>query len=124
MAHPPRSGRAYGPERDRALAARPRGAYRAPCELGSELGFLRGSPAYAAMRRFAKVHGALEAALPEHARGKVRALTIRDGACTLAVADGVLCAELRGTCARRILAALAAAGTGVTRLAWRVARRS
>ena len=112
------------PQRDRQLAARHRTAWRSPADLGSELKRLRGSPDFAAMRRFAKVHGALEEILPPHAIGRVRALSIRDGTCTLAVADGVLCAELRSTCARRILAALAAAGTGTTRLAWRVARAS
>lgn len=72
------------------------------------------------MRRFARIHGALAEALPPHARGKVRAHALKDGTCTLLVADGVLCAELRSTCARRILTALAAAGTGATRLAWRI----
>jgi hypothetical protein len=74
------------------------------------------------MRRFARVHGALAEVLPAHAGGKVRAVAIRDGSCTLSVADAVLCAELRATCARRILDALALAGTGTTRLIWRVER--
>jgi hypothetical protein len=36
----------------------------------------------------------------------------------------VLLAELRSTCARQLVTALAQGGTGASRLAWRVARRS
>lgn len=111
------------PERDRALARAHRARARRPAEIGDELRWLRQSPEYAAMRRFARVHGALTEILPEHARGKVRALSLSAGVCTLEAADGVICAELRSAWGRRILAGLAAAGTGATRLAWRVARR-
>ena len=108
-----------GPARDRTLASQARNRARWASGLGDELARLRASPGYTAMRRFARVHGALAEVLPAHASGKVRAVAIRDGTCTLSVADAVLCSELRATCARRILDALALAGTGTTRLVWR-----
>lgn len=110
------------PARDRQVAAQVRHRARWASGLGDEVARLRASPEYAAMRRFARVHGALAEVLPKAARGKVRAVAIRDGTCTLEVANAVLCAELRATCARRILDALALAGTGTTRLNWRVER--
>lgn len=111
------------PERDRALASRPRDGWRRADGLDRELDSFRRSPEYAAMRRFARIHGALNEVLPERARGKVKAVNLRAGTLVLEVADGVLLAELRLTCARQVLAALAAAGTGTSRLTWRVARR-
>lgn len=118
------SGKRVGPERDRQLAAQPHPGYRRPAELGETVKLLRASPEYAAMRRFARVHGVLMRALPPTAQGKVKAVAMRDGAITLEVADGVLLSELRSTCVRRLLAEFAAAGTGISRLTWRVARRS
>jgi hypothetical protein len=111
------------PLRDRRLASKPRYAYRRADDLGSELTRLRQSPEFAAMRRFARIHGALAEVLPEAIRGKVKAIAERAGTVTLEVSDGVLLAELRSTRARDILNALAAAGTGASRLVWRVARR-
>ncbi|MEK7415801.1 MAG: DciA family protein [Planctomycetota bacterium] len=113
-----------GPDRDRQLAAQPRDGYRAAALLGETLAQLRASKEYASMRRFARVHGALERALPATAHGKVRAIGLRDGVLTLEVANGVLLAELRSTCARRLLSEFATARTGISRLTWRVARRS
>lgn len=113
----------HDPARDRAIASRPRSWPARVGSLGDELERMRRSPEYAAMRRFARIHGTLATALPERARGRVRALSVKGGTATLEVADGVLLAELRATAARAILEALAAAGTGVSRLAWRVARR-
>lgn len=112
------------PERDRALASRPRDGWRKVAGLGAELESFRHSPEFAAMRRFTRVNTALREALPEHAQGKVKAVNMRAGTLTLEVADGVLLAELRTMCARRILEALAGGGTGATRLIWRVARRA
>lgn len=111
------------PDRDRRLASRPRDGWRRADALGSEVEGFRRSPEFAAMRRFARIHSALHEALPERARGKVRAVGMRGGVLTLEVADGVLLAELRSTAVRPLLAALTAAGTGASRLAWRVARR-
>jgi hypothetical protein len=112
------------PERDRALAARPRDGWRRAAPLGNVVEDFRHSPEFAAMRRFTRVNTALKEALPERAQGRVKAIAMRAGTLTLEVADGVLLAELRTTCARRILDALAAGGTGATRLIWRVARRT
>jgi hypothetical protein len=111
------------PQRDRRAAAVPRQAPRRVAALHDELERLRASPEYAAMRRFARIHGALDAALPPAARGKVRAVGMRQGVVALEVVDGVLLAELRTTCARRLLESLIAARTGASRLVWRVARR-
>lgn len=116
------AGEPHGPARDRSIAAQARNRGRRVAGLGDEIAQLRASPEYTAMRRFARVHGALAEVLPEPARGKVRAIAIRDGTCTLSVANAVLCAELRAAFARRILDALALAGTGTTRLVWRVER--
>ncbi|MCS6970495.1 MAG: hypothetical protein RMM29_08280 [Planctomycetota bacterium] len=94
-----------------------------PVPLSAELAAFRASADYAAMRRFARVHAILAAALPAAARGKVRAVALRRGCLTLEVSDGVLLAELRSTIARALRDALAAAGTGVSQLQWRVAPR-
>jgi hypothetical protein len=69
------------------------------------------------------VHGVLAQVLPAQARGKVRAISLNGGTLTLEVANAVLCGELRQMSVRPLLAALAAAGTGASRLAWRVAPR-
>lgn len=111
------------PERDRRLAARPRDGWRRAEPLATQLESFRRSPEFAAMRRFARIHAALREALPAHAQGKVRATGMRAGTLALEVVDGVLLAELRSTCSRQLLAALVAAGTGASRLSWRVARR-
>lgn len=111
------------PERDRRLASRPRDGWRRAGSLADEVTGFRRSPEFAAMRRFARIHAALREALPPHAQGRVKATGMRAGVLALEVADGVLLAELRSTCAQRILAALAGAGTGTSRLSWRVARR-
>ena len=112
------------PERDRALAAKPRDGWRRASPLGNLVEDFRHSPEFAAMKRFTRVNTALKQALPANIHGKVRAIAMRTGTLTLEVADGVLLAELRTTATRRILEALAAGGTGATRLIWRVARRS
>ncbi len=112
------------PERDRALAAKPRDGWRRAAPLGNVVEDFRHSPEFAAMRRFTRVNSALKEALPAQAQGKVKAVAMRAGTLTLEVADGVLLAELRTTCTRRIQDALAAGGTGATRLIWRVARRT
>lgn len=109
--------------RDRQLAAQARYGPRRAVALADALDDFRGSAEYGAMRRFARVNGAIAAVLPAAASGRVRPLALRSGVLTLEVADGVLLAELRATIARRLLVSLAAAGTGVSRLAWRVARR-
>jgi len=112
------------PDRDRRLAAKPRQGWRRAEPLGNVVEDFRHSPEFAAMRRFTRVNTALKAALPEGVHGKVKAIAMRAGTLTLEVADGVLLAELRTTCTRRILDSLAAGGTGATRLIWRVARRT
>ncbi len=112
------------PERDRALAAKPRDGRRRVGVLGNAVEDFRRSPEFAAMRRFTRIHAALREAMPAAAHAKVRALSLRAGTVTLEVSDGILLAELRATCTRRILEALAAGRTGATRLAWRVARRT
>jgi hypothetical protein len=112
------------PRRDRELAARSRERARRPAELGALVEDFHHSPEFAAMKRFTRVHGALAEVLPEIARGKVKVVSLRAGVLTLEVADGVLLAELRSTCARQLVTALAQSGTGASRLAWRVARRS
>lgn len=112
------------PDRDRRLAARARHGWRHAEGLGDAIDDFRHSAEFAAMRRFTRVHDALRAALPGHAHAKVRATALKAGTLTLEVADGVLLAELRAHHARAVIAALAAGGTGATRLIWRVARRS
>ncbi len=112
------------PDRDRRLAAKPRDGWRRVAGLGNEVESFRLSPEFAALRRFTRINSALKEALPVHAFGKVRAIAMRAGVLTLEVADGVLLAELRSTCNRRVLEALATGRTGASRLIWRVARRS
>ncbi len=112
------------PDRDRRLAAKPKEGWRRAEDLGRLVEDFKRSPEFAAMRRFTRINAALRDALPASAHGKVKPLAMRAGTITLEVVDGILLAELRTTCTRRILDALAAGGTGATRLVWRVARRS
>jgi len=75
------------------------------------------------MRRFGRVAGALTKALPAKALGKVRPVDLRAGTLTLEVDDSPLLAELRQHHAHALQVELAAAGTGVSRVQWRLARR-
>jgi hypothetical protein len=78
-----------------------------------------GGAAAARIRRFLRVHGCLAEVLPPAHAARVRAVTLVKGVLTLAVADPVLLSELRNHRQADLLRALAAAGTGTVRLAWR-----
>ena len=111
------------PERDRWLARKPRlGPRRAESIDHLVRGFLS-SEDVRRMKRFARVRGAIDAVLAERERKKVQAVSLQAGVLTLEVADSVLLGELRNHRAHALLAALAEAGTGVTRLNWRIVRK-
>lgn len=119
MATPPPPG----PERDRRLAQRPRQRPRYAETVGDVLDSVLDREAMARMRRFGRVAGALKAVLPANALAKVRPVDLRAGVLTLEVDDSPLLAELRQHRAHALQVELAAAGTGVSRVAWRLARR-
>ncbi len=111
------------PERDRALARKPRYGFRKAEGIDQLVKGFLSSEDVRRMKRFAKVRGALDAVLNERERSKVKPIGIADGVLTLEVADSVLLGELRNHRAHALLKALAYDGTGVTRLAWRLAKR-
>ena len=110
------------PFRDRRLARQPRYAYRRAEDLGHAVDGLLGGEAGRRMRRFQRVAPALRDTLPAGLLAKVRPVLLQSGTLTLEVADGVALHELRQHHGHALLAALSAAGTGVSRLAWRLAR--
>ena len=112
-----------GPERDRRLAQRPRQGPRYAESVADVLDDVLDREALARMRRFGRVAGALKAVLPANVLAKVRPVDLRAGTLTLEVDDSPLLAELRQHRAQELQAQLAAAGTGISRVAWRLARR-
>jgi hypothetical protein len=110
------------PERDRRLARQPRYAYRRAESLDHAVDDLLGGEAGRRMRRFQRVAPALRDTLPPSLLAKVRPILLQSGALTLEVSDGVAMHELRNHHQHALLQALASAGTGVTRLVWRLAQ--
>lgn len=111
-----------GPERDRRLAQRPRYAFRSAASIGDEISSFMNSDAFQRLRRFQRVNGALKAALGAAALAKMKAVQLKAGILTIDVAEGPLLAELRQHAERTVLQALASAGTGVSKIVWRLAR--
>jgi hypothetical protein len=74
------------------------------------------------LRRFQRVNGALSGALPASQLARITPIQLKGGVLTIDVADGLLLAELRQHHAQRLLAALATAGTGVSRVHLRLAK--
>jgi predicted nucleic acid-binding Zn ribbon protein len=111
------------PLRDRQLAAQPRLRARNATPLADAVdGWLKSEEARR-LRRFQRVAAALKQSLDARALARVRPLTFRSGVLTLEVTDGPLLAELRQHRQHALLDALAKAGTGVSRIQWRLARR-
>ncbi|HYE08413.1 MAG TPA: DciA family protein [Planctomycetota bacterium] len=111
-----------GPERDRDVARRPRNRARRPAAVGDVVEALVGGEAAARMRRFTKVAGVLNRFFDERVRARLRPVALAGGVLTLEIADGTLMSELRQHRDHELQAALVAAGTGVSRVVWRVAR--
>lgn len=74
------------------------------------------------LRRFQRVAGALKSVLDERRLARLKPVHLASGTLTIEVADGPLLAEMRQHHHHAVLAALAAHGTGVSRLVWRLAR--
>ena len=89
---------------------------------GDVVGALMKSEEIQRMRRFQRVNGALKDALPERHRAKLKPTQLKGGVLTIEVDDGLLLAELRQHHNHAVLGALATAGTGVSRVVWRLAR--
>ncbi len=108
-------------ERDRRLARQVRHGWRDAQPIAKVLsGFLH-SEAGRRMRRFQKVTDVLAAELPANVVAKLRPVGISGGTLTIEAADGIILAELRQHRAARLQTALAKAGTGIDRIAWRLA---
>lgn len=73
------------------------------------------------MRRFQRVAPALRKVLDDRLLGRVRPVRLNGGVLTLEVDDGMALHELRNHRAHALLAELSSAGTGVSRLVWRLA---
>jgi hypothetical protein len=110
------------PERDRHFARQARYGFRAAEPVRDAVDDLLGGEAGRRMRRFQRVAPALREALPERLLAKLRPVSMQGGVLTLEVSDGMALHELRQHHAHALLDRLAAGGTGVTRLAWRLAR--
>jgi hypothetical protein len=104
------------------LAAQPRHAPRRSVALGTVVADLMRSEEIQRLRRFQRINGALRAALPAGQLAKITPIQLKGGVLTLDVSDGPLLAELRQHHAHQLLAALAAAGTGVSRVQLRLAQ--
>jgi hypothetical protein len=111
------------PERDRRLAAQARHGRRAAEPLADTVGGFLGSEEMARIRRFQRVAPVLRQVLGEALCARVRPLRLAGGVLTVEVADGPAMHELRQHHAHALLAALASAGTGVSRVAWRLKAR-
>ncbi len=115
--------RASDPERDRRLAQRARYSRRSAEGLDAALGGFFSSTEMQRMRRFQRVVPALQRCLPPQLLQAVSPVRLQEGALTLEVADSVAMHELRQHYAPALAGALAEAGTGVSRLIWRLAPR-
>jgi hypothetical protein len=111
-----------GPARDRALAQKPRQRPRVPISLGEVVGALMKSEDIQRMRRFQHVRAALRSCLPERYLTRLTPIQLKAGVLTVEVADGLLLTEVRQHYASRIEQALAQAGTGISRVIYRVVR--
>ncbi len=111
-----------GPDRDRTLAARPRNRPRYAEPLADLAGSFMKSEEIQRLRRFQRAAGALKATLTEKQRARIKPILLSGGQLTIEVADGPLLAELRQHVEHALLAALAAEGTGISRIAWRLMR--
>jgi hypothetical protein len=111
------------PERDRALAAQTRHGARRAIPVGDVLDRVLDRETLARMRRFGRVAGVLRSQLSEQERSKVRPVALTGGLLTLEVDDGTLLAELAQHRAHLIERDLVAAGTGASKVRFRLARR-
>jgi len=110
------------PERDRLLAAQPRYAPRRPVAVDAVVADLMRSEEIQRLRRFQRINGALRGALSASQLAKITPIQLKGGVLTIDVSDGPLLAELRQHHAHQLLTALAAAGTGVSRVQLRLAQ--
>jgi len=111
------------PERDKRLAAKARHGWRGAVPLADTVGGFLGSEEMARIRRFQRVTPVLREILGEQLSARVKPLRLQAGVLTVAVADGPAMHELRNHHNHALQAALAAAGTGVSRIAWRLDSR-
>ena len=113
---------ASNPDRDLHLARRQRLGFRRAEPLANEIAHLLGSEDFQRMRRFQKVNGALREVLSAAQVQRLKAVSLKAGLLTIEVIDGPLLAELRQHHERAVLDVLARAGTGVSKVAWRLGR--
>ncbi len=113
---------ASNPDRDLHLARRQRLGFRRAEPLANEIEDLLGSEDFQRMRRFQKVNGALRQVLSVAQIQRLKPVSLKAGLLTIEVTDGPLLAELRQHHERAVLNALAHAGTGVSKVVWRLGR--
>lgn len=110
------------PERDRRLAHKARLGPRYATPLGDVVSWVMNDAEMQRRKRFLKVTGALKSVLTEQQLGRIKPTAFMNGILTIDVRDGMLLAELKQHLEARLLDACAQAGTGVTRIRWRLAR--
>ncbi|MBA3709306.1 MAG: DUF721 domain-containing protein [Planctomycetes bacterium] len=110
------------PDRDRKNARRQRYGFRDAEPVADSMSSFLDSPEAQRMRRFQKVAPALREALSPSLLTKVTPVRMQSGILTLEVSDGMALHELRQHASHTLLEALAAHGTGISRLQWRLAK--
>ncbi len=112
-----------GPERDRRLANKPRYGYRKAKPLREEIEQLIGSETFRKLKRFQRVNDALKVAIGEKFMTRIRPVSAKAGTLVIEVADSPLLAELKQHYHYKIINALSSAGTGISRVQYRIGRR-
>ena len=110
------------PDRDRQQAKRHRYGFRDAEPVADSMSSFLDSPEAQRMRRFQKVAPALREALSPVLLTKVTPVRMQNGVLTIEVSDGMALHELRQHASHDLLEALAAHGTGISGLQWRLAK--
>jgi Dna[CI] antecedent, DciA len=110
------------PERDRSIASRPRYRPRYAQSLSNEMEALLGSETFRRLKRFQKVNDALSECLSDSLIAKLKPVSCKNGQLVIDVNNTILLAELKQHHEPGLLRALARAGTGISRIQWRLAK--
>ena len=112
------------PERDRALARQIRHSGRRVQSSRQWVEQWVKSAEYKRLKRHRKIYSALEKALPsKHHRQKVRPMSITKGTLNLEVADSIVLHELRNHYHQTLVETMIAAGSGVSDVRYRLAKK-
>jgi hypothetical protein len=110
------------PERDRAQAGRPRYRARYAQSLSDEMAALLGSETFRRLKRFQQVNDVFAECLSPAHVAKIKPISSKAGLLVIDVSDTILLSELKQHYEARLLRTLAHAGTGISRIQWRLAK--